>query len=152
VKFSHRFLVRAPVEEVADFHSRSSSLKAITPPPFVLRLDHAPSRLAEGHTMEFTMWAGPVPVRWVAQIEDVSPTGFTDRQLEGPFLRWQHRHTFMPIDPHSTEVLDDVEAEVKRHPWWGLIGTGMWAGLPALFRYRQMQTRRLLETDVRDVR
>jgi ligand-binding SRPBCC domain-containing protein len=95
--------------------------------------------------MDFTMWAGPVPVRWVARIEDVSPEGFTDRQVKGPFTRWQHRHSFVALDERTTEVVDVVEAEVKKHPWWGPIGASMWAGLPALFAYRARKTRELLE-------
>ncbi len=145
MKYEHRFLVNAPVEAVADFHKSSASLKAITPPPFVMRVHHAPARLAEGDVMDFTMWAGPIPIHWVARIEDVSPYGFVDKQVKGPFKHWQHRHTFRPRGAHTTEVIDEVEAELRLHPWWGAVGGGMWAGLPTLFAYRQQRTRSLLE-------
>ena len=149
MKFTHRFQVNAPIEMVADFHRHASSLKAITPPPFVVRVHHAPARLQEGDIMDFTMWAGPAPIHWVARIEQVTPEGFVDNQIAGPFKRWQHRHTFRPMDRHTTEVRDDVEVELKRHPWWGPIGASMWAGLPALFAYREQQTRRILEGGMR---
>jgi ligand-binding SRPBCC domain-containing protein len=149
MKYTHRFRVEAPVEIVADFHRHASSLKAITPPPFVMQIHRAPARLEEGDVMDFTMWAGPAPIHWVASIEQVSPTGFVDRQITGPFKHWQHRHTFRPVDGHTTEVLDEVEAGMRRHPWWGPIGAGMWAGLPALFAYRERRTRRILEERMR---
>jgi ligand-binding SRPBCC domain-containing protein len=145
MRYEHSFRVNAPIAAVAQFHSSASSLTAITPPPFVMRVNSAPPVLGESDTMDFTMWAGPVPVRWVARIEDVSPEGFTDRQVKGPFTRWQHRHSFVALDERTTEVVDVVEAEVKKHPWWGPIGASMWAGLPALFAYRARKTRELLE-------
>lgn len=145
MQYAHRFLVNAPVEAVADFHKSSSSLKAITPLPFLMRVHRAPARLEEGDTMSFTMWAGAVPINWVARIEDVSPHGFVDTQLIGPFKSWQHRHTFRPRDAGATEIIDEVEAELRLHPWWGAIGGGMWAGLPMLFAYREKRTRQILE-------
>ena len=48
-------------------------------------MHRAPAILGEGDEMEFILWVGPLPVRWVAYIEQVSGEGFTDRQLRGPF-------------------------------------------------------------------
>jgi ligand-binding SRPBCC domain-containing protein len=91
------------------------------------------------------MWAGPLPMRWVAKIGDVSDRGFTDRQVQGPFAFWQHRHGFVPVTEGLTEVVDQVDASVKRHFLWGAVGLAMWIGLPVLFSYRGWKTRRLLE-------
>ena len=145
MKFQHRFRVRAPLAAVADFHSRADSMAAITPPLIPMQMQHAPPRLKEGDEMAFRMWLGPIPVSWRAVISQVSPTGFSDEQLEGPFRRWVHRHLFVPVDEHTTEVVDQVQATIKRHPWWGLVGLAMWLGLPLLFAYRGWKTRRLLE-------
>ena len=95
--------------------------------------------------MEFTLWLGPLPLHWLARMEDVSPTGFSDRQLGGPFAEWIHRHTFRAIDDWTTEVLDEIKLRLHRQPVWGLIGAGMRLGLPVLFSYRQYKTRRLLK-------
>jgi len=65
MKFQHRFRVKAPLAAVADFHSRSASMPAITPPPMIVRVHAAPARLTSGDVMDFTLWAGPVPLRWV---------------------------------------------------------------------------------------
>ena len=83
--------------------------------------------------MDFTLWAGPVPLRWVACIEDASAAGFTDRQISGPFGSWVHRHGFERVDDATTDVVDRVEATYKRHPFWGLVGRAMWVGMPFLF-------------------
>lgn len=145
MRYEHRFRVSAPLAAVADFHTQSASMAAITPPPVVVRIQRAPARLNEGDEMEFTLWLGPLPVRWLARIEAVSPNAFTDRQLRGPFRRWVHRHSFLPVDETTTAVVDQVELSLRPHLWWGLIGLGMWLSLPLLFAYRGWKTRRLLE-------
>jgi len=145
MRYKHRFQVEAPLAAVAEFHAQSASMGAITPPPVVVRVHSAPARLDDGDEMDFTMWLGPLPLHWLARIEDVSPTGFTDRQLRGPFREWIHRHTFTPVDETNTAVVDEIELELRSHLWWSLVGLGMWLSLPLLFAYRGWKTRRLIQ-------
>jgi len=145
MRYQHRFRVRAPIAAVADFHSRADSMVAITPPLVPIQMEHTPARLSGGDEMAFTMWVGPLPVRWRARIDQTSPAGFSDRQLQGPFRHWLHHHTFVPLDEQTTEVVDQVEAGLRPHPLWGPLGLAMWLGLPLLFAYRGWKTRRLLE-------
>ncbi len=144
MRYQHRFRVRAPLARVADFHSRAASMAAITPPPIVVRIHAAPAVLGAGDGMDFTLWIGPLPLRWVAQIEDVSAAGFTDRQQRGPFAEWVHRHQFHAVDEETTEVVDEISLRLRRHPLWWLVGLGMRAGLPLLFAYRAWKTMKLL--------
>ncbi len=111
----------------------------------IVRVHQAPAFLHEGSEMDFTIWLGPLPMRWRARMEDVGPRGFTDCQLLGPFLEWRHRHTFVPLSEAETEVVDEVHAALRPHMFWGPVGLAMWLGLPALFIYRAWKTRRLLE-------
>ena len=143
--YHHRFRVAAPLPGVAEFHSRAASMAAITPPPIVVRMHRTPAVLTEGSEMEFTMWLGVLPLRWWARIEDVSPAGFTDRQVRGPFAEWVHRHSFIAVDEQTTDVVDEITLRLQPHPVWGLIGLGMRLGLPILFAYRAMKTKRLLQ-------
>ncbi len=145
MKYQHRFRVRAPLAEVAAFHARSASMAAITPPPMIVRMQAAPEVLRSGDHMSFTLWLGPLPVHWEAQIDNVSAAGFIDRQLAGPFRSWSHRHSFRPGGSGTTEVRDEVTATLRRHPVWGLVGRLMWCGLPLLFSYRGWRTRRILQ-------
>jgi ligand-binding SRPBCC domain-containing protein len=149
MKYRHTFRVRAGLADVADFHARATSLGAITPPVIPMRLNHAPERLANGDQMDFTMGIGPLSVRWVARVEDVSPSGFRDRQIQGPFEQWSHHHSFLSSGEGTTEIVDEVTAQLRRQPLWGSVGLAMWLGLPLLFAYRGWKTRRLLEGSVR---
>jgi ligand-binding SRPBCC domain-containing protein len=146
MKYRHQFRVRAPLTAVAEFHTQSASMGAITPPPIIVRITHAPARVMEGDEMAFTMWLGPVPLKWVSHIDNVSGQGFSDRQVNGPFQDWTHRHTFAALSEATTEVRDEVQARLRKHVLWGPLGLAMWLGLPLLFAYRSRQTRRLLES------
>jgi len=144
MQYQHRFQVKAPIAHVVDFHSHSASMSAITPPPVIVRIHSAPEELTEGDEMDFTMWLGPLPVRWVARIENVTPTSFVDRQIHGPFTQWIHQHSFIEIDAQTTEVHDTVTVELGTQWFWRLVGRMMWLNLPLLFAFRGWKTRRLL--------
>lgn len=143
--FHHHFRVRAPLASVTAFHRQSASMAAITPPPVLVRIQSAPAELGEGDDMAFTLWLGPLPIRWRARIENVTPSGFLDRQLSGPFHHWLHRHTFVALNSSTTEVYDTISAELRDEPHWRLLGQLMWLNLPILFALRARKTRRLLE-------
>jgi ligand-binding SRPBCC domain-containing protein len=142
--YRHSFEVTAAQSVVADFHRNSDSMAAITPPPVIVRVHSAPERLGEGDEMDFTMWLGPLPIHWVARIEQTTPVSFVDRQLSGPFARWKHLHTYVADGPDKTLVIDQVEAELHDKWWWKVVGLGMWLNLPILFAFRGWKTRRLL--------
>jgi len=145
-QFNHRFQVNAPLEDVVEFHRQSASMGAITPPPVIVRVHKAPPILAEGDIMDFTLWVGPLPIHWVARIEDVTPHGFLDRQIQGPFARWEHRHIFQPVDAETTAVIDNVRAEFSDNLFWRMVGTGMWLTMRVLFAFRAWKTKRLLHS------
>ena len=140
--FEFRFTVNAPVEVVSDFHFQPGILKTLTPPMMIMQV-HLFEPLAEDSVAEFTMWMGPVPVRWKALHSAVSTTGFTDTQVAGPMKRWVHTHRFIAVDRVTTEVREHIEYEHHR----GL--KGLWSrmlfpgpGLWALFTIRKLITRK----------
>lgn len=142
--YQHKFRVKAPLAAVAKFHAQSDSMGAITPPPIIAQVHQAPATLTEGDEMDFTLWLTLLPIRWLARIENVTPTGFTDRQLQGPFKTWVHRHTFVPVNATTTEVVDEIECSLRPHILWGPVGLGMRLTLPILFAYRGWKTKQIL--------
>ncbi|MBN1149039.1 MAG: hypothetical protein JXA78_17405 [Anaerolineales bacterium] len=142
MKFYRKTRLAASLEATAAFHRGSRALKALTPPPVFVQLRHV-EPLAEGSRLDFTLWIGPLPVRWSALHSEVDPLrGFTDTQAQGPFERWAHRHTFEPVTADITDVVDEIQAEFGRGLYKGLVSRLMWWGLPALFAYRGWATRR----------
>jgi len=145
MKYTHRFTVNAPLSAVAAFHHDSRALRQLTPPPMWAQF-HQVDPLGEGSVADFTMWMGPLPVRWTAVHSEVSPTGFTDTQQQGPFKSWQHRHTFRKLNPWSTEVIDEIESEPGN-----LISRFMGLTLPILFAYRGWRTRHALRKEKKHI-
>ena len=147
MNYQHSFTVNATLQDVRNFHARSASMGAITPPPVIVQVHAAPQQLEEGDVMDFTLWLGPLPIHWVARIEETTPVSFVDRQLKGPFAAWEHLHTYVAQPDGSTIVDDRVTARFSKHPFWFFVGLGMWVTLPMLFAFRGWKTRRILEAE-----
>jgi len=145
--FETSFTVHAPLEAVAAFHADTSALKILNP-PFVIVQFHRVDPMAEGSISEFTLWMGPLPIRWRAVHNDVGPPGFTDSQESGPLAFWQHNHKFEAIDINTTQIHEHIEYEYPSG-WRGLFSRILFGhlGLTALFTYRKWATRRALEKE-----
>jgi len=142
--FDYKFTVHSTLEAVRDFYRDTSSLKKLTLPPTIVQL-HEIEPLAEGSVSRFTLWVGPLPLRWKAVHRDVSEHGFTDVQAEGPAQKWEHTHTFTALSPEVTEISEHVEYE-HSSGFWGLVTRVLFAkpSLYAMFAYRKYVTRRSL--------
>jgi ligand-binding SRPBCC domain-containing protein len=145
-EFNYSFVVKAPLTQVAEFHHDARALKRLTPPPIITQI-HLVEPLAENSVAEFTLWFGPLPIRWKAVHTAVDMLyGFTDVQLKGPLKSWAHTHTFIPVSDEITKVREHIEFE--HYPGMrGLLSRLLFprAGLYLLFAYRKWTTRRLLE-------
>jgi ligand-binding SRPBCC domain-containing protein len=146
MRYNHRTLIHAPLTKVARFFQNPVALRWLTPPPLFVQF-HQVQPLNEGSLTDFTLWIGPMPIRWLAVHSEVHPLhGFTDRQVRGPFKQWVHRHTFLPVGEDATEVIDEIQAELSQNPLLNLVGRFMWLNLPLLFAYRGWRMRRALRT------
>ncbi len=139
--FDYQFMVSSSLEDVRDFHHNTSALKKLTPPPTIVQL-HAIEPLAEGSKSEFTLWIGPLPLRWTAIHRNVTDYGFTDVQAAGPAKKWEHTHTFEPVSPQETRIREHIEFEHK-NGGMGLITRILFApiNLRIMFTYRKLATR-----------
>ena len=138
--FDYTFEVAAPVEAVAAFHEDTRVLRRLTPAYVKI---HRFDPLADGAVAEFTVWFGPIPIKWRAVHRDVGPNGFTDVQDEGPLASWVHTHRFEAIDDSSTRVIERIDYQYESG-WKGIVGRLFFGPLAlyALFTYRAWRTRR----------
>jgi ligand-binding SRPBCC domain-containing protein len=139
--FDYSFTVNAPLARVRAFHHDTSALKRLTPPPTVVQL-HSIEPLAEGSVSTFTLWVGPLPLRWKAVHRNVSDHGFTDVQAEGPAAKWEHTHTFTPLSDAVTRIDEHIEF-AHRSGMAGLLTRMLfsWPNLYFMFSYRMVATR-----------
>lgn len=141
--FIDRFLVQAAPDAVAAFHHDTRVLKRLTPPPVFVQI-HYIEPLGEGSRSEFTLWFGPLPLRWLAVHTGVDPaSGFTDTQARGPMKRWIHRHHWQ-TDGRGHTVMED-RVEYEHHAGARGLLTRLLFAPPLLwfmFRYRRFVIRR----------
>ena len=140
--FVKKSVMNTTMEKMITFHTDPKALANLTPPPIFMQL-HRDDRtsITEGE-IEFTLWFGPIPFRWIARHED-GPTehSFADRQISGPMGYWRHEHIFTEVEG-GIELTDRVtiahNAGLK-----GLFTRLMFDGIPLhiLFFYRHLRTR-----------
>lgn len=142
MEFQHSFDVDAPLALVATFHGDTGVLKKLTPFPIVAQI-HEFEPLGEGSRARFTLWFGPLAVRWQAAHKGVTDRGFTDEQVSGPLKSWRHVHRFVPIDGHRTRVEDHITYEHDTGAR-GILSRLLFnrVGLLYLFTARKVLTRR----------
>ena len=148
-KFAYSFSVNAPEAIVRAFHHDPRVLKQLTPPPLIVQV-HEFEPLAEGSRAAFTIWFGPIPVRWHAVHSQVNEGGFTDTMVTGPLKKWQHRHQFIALNNEMTEVRESITYEYESGVK-GVVNRMMYSklSLTFLFTARKFITRRQIKTTMR---
>ncbi len=150
--------VRAPFEEVWEFHSTERGLVALTPNWMNIRIDAArgpdgepdPDVLEAGSVVESSVRPFGVGPRqaWISDIVARERTDgsayFRDTMQDGPFAEWEHTHLFY-ADGTDTIVRDHVEYQLPLGEVGRVLGPLAVVGLDPMFRYRHRRTRELLE-------
>ncbi len=148
--FEHEFLVKAPLEQVWQFHDDPAALTQVMTFPVKAIVQHVDRPVQPGSVVRMTFWFGPLPVKWAVVVrERVPPYLFQDEQLgrEGPFARWKHTHRFeATADGRHTRVIDRIDYE----PPFGAFGAVLDRAFGPLamrlmFSGRERATKRLLE-------
>lgn len=104
----------ASAREAFEWHLRPGALRRLMPPwenARVVRGAGPTERLEKGARQTIRLRVGPVSVDWIAEIADVQPdrTFFVDRQVEGPFKTWTHRHVVAADGRGESSLTDSIE-------------------------------------------
>lgn len=142
--FEHRSIIATTMAAMLAFHEDPKALARLTPPPplmFMQVLRDDRTSLTAGE-LEFRLWFGPLPVRWLARHEPgPTDTSFADRMLVGPMAYWEHQHIFREVEG-GIELTDRITLAHKTGAA-GLLSRLIFDGLPLrlLFVYRHLRTR-----------
>lgn len=156
--FSRQTRVRAPFEEVWDFHSRSEGLEKLTPAFMRLRIERIvdssgeldPDYLFEGARIDATVRPFGIGPRrgWTSVVVDRSTSPgaaeFVDEMKDGPFPHWQHTHSFY-ADGSETLIRDRIEYQLPFGSLGRVAGQFGDVGFEPMFRYRHRKTKEILE-------
>lgn len=143
-RFRHSFTVNADIDRVWDFYTDMAHLQVVTPPEMklsVVRTTH--QKLVEGSEV----WlAGKLVLKseWHSRITLLRPYEYVDEMLSGRFKIWKHIHAFRKVDEKTTEVIDEIDFELR----YGLVGRMLegyaYAQLEKIFAHRKAATIRAL--------
>jgi len=100
-------------EDLFEFFSDAFKLQDITPPWLNFRmLTPAPIQIRQGTLLDYSIRLHGIPIRWKTEISSWDPPfSFTDRQHRGPYLLWEHLHTFETVT-EGTLAVDEVRYRV----------------------------------------
>lgn len=135
-----------PKERVFDFFGRAENLEAITPPELNFRiLTPLPIPMGQGTLIDYALRLHGIPMRWRTLISHWEPpVRFVDEQLQGPYARWVHTHTFADAPDGGTLVADHVSYRLPLHPLSALVHPLIRRQLTRIFAYRTERVRELV--------
>ena len=115
-------LLPASLEEAWQFFSSGKNLATITPPAldFTVLTQLAEGEIYEGMIIDYRVKPlFGIPLHWQTEIVNVNkPFLFIDRQLSGPYRKWEHTHIFEPKD-NGVLMKDEVVYQLPL----GILGT-----------------------------
>ena len=145
--FRKSSVIRTTLAEIRRFHEAPQALASLTPPPLRMRVNRDDRRSITDGEIDFTLFFGPLPIRWLARHE-TGPTAdsFADMQVKGPLAYWRHEHIFTEV-AGGVELTDRITF-AHRPDMTGLLTRLAFDGLPLrlLFVYRHWRTRRALQS------
>lgn len=112
-RYQTEVVIPRPVKEVWPFFADAHNLEKITPPWLNFKvLSQSTQKIQEGTTFEYKLRVKGFPVKWKSKIINwIDEKQFMDIQLEGPYSRWEHLHTFEPTEG-GTLMKDTVDYEL----------------------------------------
>lgn len=145
--YEKRSVFKSTSERLTEFHRHPRAFAKLTPPPIFVQIHRDDRTSLTAGEIEFTLWFGPIPVRWIAQHE-AGPTehSFADRLTYGPLAYWRHEHIFEPLD--DGVALVDRITFAHKPGLRGVMTRLTFDGIPLrlLFFYRHLRTRLSLRT------
>ena len=140
--------IAEPPARVFAFHESPGALQRLTPPWEKVSVESGGDSIRVGARVVLVTRLGPIPLRWVAEhVEYAPPHLFADRQVSGPFARWQHRHEFLDDGQGGTILRDSVDYDPPLGALGRLLGGGfIRAKLTKMFDYRHEATRTIVES------
>jgi uncharacterized protein (TIGR01777 family) len=108
--FTRKSYIPVPVARVFAWHARNGAIQRLTPPWAPLTLKWRQGRgIDKGVQVGFDMRVLGLPMIWEAEhIDFCENRMFKDRQVKGPFSRWEHTHLFSPAGGDGTIMADQV--------------------------------------------
>ncbi len=148
MQFVKESRIAASPDRVFAFHESPGALQRLTPPWEKVTVESGGNSIRVGARVVLVTKLGPIPLRWVAEHTTYEPPHlFADRQVSGPFARWEHRHEFLDDGEGGTILRDSVDYDPPLGALGRLFGGSfIRSKLAKMFDYRHEATRRIVES------
>jgi uncharacterized protein (TIGR01777 family) len=136
-----RSRLEASAEEVYRWHARPGALERLSP-PWDPPLVESRTGGIEDDGARVVLRVGPLKQRWVAEHHGAVPgREFHDRQVAGPFARWEHAHRIEPEGENACSLEDWIEYALPAGRLGDAVGgRAVHALLERMFAYRHRVT------------
>ncbi len=134
--------IEASAEDLFAWHARPGAFMRLAPPWAGVSLERFEG-IRDGQRAVIRIGAGPLRLRWVAEHHGYAEgRQFCDRQVEGPFRRWNHTHRMEPDGPDACHLVDHLDYELPLGSIGRALGGAMVRReLARQFAYRHAVTR-----------
>ena len=124
------------------WHQRPGALQRLCPPwERVEVLHNAGTGIADGTRVNLRQHWGPLAFDWEVEHWGFEPDRrFCDRQLQGPFARWEHEHRFEPLGEGRCRLVDTIQYELPTKILRSWSPSFLQERLERLFAYRHRVT------------
>ena len=139
--------VRRDLDAVFPFFAEAANLERITPPELRFRIrSELPVEMKKGAVIEYTIRLYGIPMRWRTLITSWNPPhSFEDTQIEGPYRKWVHTHSFERRG-ENTIISDRVVYALPFGLLGRLVHPLVKRQLKRIFGYRTAEVARVFET------
>ena len=134
-----------PIQPLRDFHASPEAIRILTPPGTLQKLTGDLGPLHEGQQLTLYVKKMGLTLPWHARNESVSPEGFTDRMISGPFAVWKHHHHFVNLGLYGSQLVDEIYFQLPLAPLSHGVLAFIRADIRKLFRFRHQQTHQTLQ-------
>ena len=109
-----RTKINVPVEMLFAWHARDGAISRLTPPWAPLKMiSRSGLGIQKGVKVAFRISIFKIPMIWEAEHIDYQENKvFKDRQVKGPFSRWEHTHRFIADGKENSIMEDKLEFEL----------------------------------------
>lgn len=100
--------IKTPVETLFAWHARDGAISRLTPPWAPLQMIYRQGDgIQKGVKVGFRLHIFKIPMIWEAEHIDYQENRlFKDRQVRGPFSKWEHTHRFL-ADGQDNSIMED---------------------------------------------
>jgi uncharacterized protein len=138
--FSRSSEIDTSMEELRAWHFRPGAFGRLNPPWENATVIESPGALTDGARAIIEIRMGPLKQHWIADHE-MTPEGFIDRQVTGPFAFWEHTHRFESTGESSSRLTDSIRYRLPMGIAGRLAGGPfVREKLDRMFRYRHAVT------------